>query len=75
MKILKTKLKHGDSEKLREILGFKNNQSISNLLAGRTALISEWRIQQIVLFLGCELDEIAVKVEANGKQKYYLKDV
>ena len=41
MKILKTKLKYGQLDELVKLLSYKSKQSITDLLSGRTKLISE----------------------------------
>ncbi len=70
MKILKTKLQHGDSSKLAKQLEC-SEQTITNILNGRTRLISEDYAKSFASFVNSDLEEIASKTG----DKYYLKDV
>jgi plasmid maintenance system antidote protein VapI len=70
MKILKTKLKHGDASKIAEAWKL-TPQSITNILSGKTKYISTEMTRYLADFVGCPIEEIAT--EANGE--FYLKNI
>ena len=64
------KLKHGEIRRLAFYLKC-SSQTISNILNGRTRLISEDYAKRLAEFMQCSVSEIAVKVG----DKYNLKNV